>query len=473
MEYNTIYLGKRQVNFRLPDEIPPLDQEQIDAAKWMVNSGNALLFSDPGAGKTLTALQGLMSVQMETDLMYPVIVVCPSIAVRTWAVWYSRVMMEINMVSKVQILTGNSDTVMADATCIIVTYGTLGRKNSKALEQLKQWDAALLICDESDNMAGVDSQRTQSVLGAGGLAHVVPSAWFLTGTPIPRYADGLWPVLNACFPQRLHGYGIKSKAKFIETFCVERLVKYGHMRFPTRKIVGNKNKDLLNALLYDDPGKVAWRNKLKIRSKPIFHDLTLDLKPSKELKELQKQVDAEAPMQTDAFGNPVYEVNPVTQQALHLYGKELVPHVAEVVTDLLRGVEDGILVLFWHKEVGKALQSAIIGAGYSCARIDGSTVGKARDNIVDGFNDGEFRVMLGQIKTMGVALNLQENCHTVVFAEDTYSDAANLQAYQRVWRRGQTQNVNIYRCKTTLGLSDLRLSVADRKGSDAAEILDK
>jgi hypothetical protein len=91
---------------------------------------------------------------------------------------------------------------------------------------------------------------------------------------------------------------------------------------------------------------------------------------------------------------------------------------------------------------------------------------------VDAFNGGSARILLGQIKAMGVALNLQENCDHVVFAEDTYSHAANLQAYQRVWRRGQESVVRVDFCKSLLPLSDLRYNVATKKGADAAVTLD-
>ena len=200
--------------------------------------------------------------------------------------------------------------------------------------------------------------------------------------------------------------------------------------------------------------------------------MTLDLKPSPELLELQASALADVAMATDDFGNLFEVVSPDTAKALHVYGQELAPLVADSVIGLLPKIDGGILLLFWHRKVGEELARKLTSAGVKVALVDGSVPQNKVDGYVEAFNSGEIDVLIGQIKKMGVALNLQENCNTVCFAEDTYSDAMNLQAYQRVWRRGQEKDVNIIHFKSLMELADLRPNVAKRKGSDAAQVLD-
>lgn len=471
---NSIYVDKKLSNMTVPDKIPPLDQEQIDAGRWLAEDGRetGLLFSDPGAGKTLTAIFGMAELAFGARLakgkLDKVLVVCPTIALREWAIWITAYYRAACLSSRVQIITKNATVIDPDATHVVVSYGVAGRGGSAVAEAARGMAWSVLACDESHNMANLKTARAREIIGPGSIAKVAKRVWFITGTPIPRYQDGLWPMLRR-FPDRMRSIGVNNYQDFVNMFCYTRRVRYGGMRQAREVISGNRNKDIMTALLYGEPA-IAWRNKLVIRDKPVFHDMTLPLRPSKELRRLQEAALA-GEQEFDSYGNIVKVVDPVMVEALHLYGVELAPNVAGAVTGLLQDRDDGILVLYWHKKVGDVLRERLADYGVLTVQIDGSTSTRERERLVDAFNNGECDVLLGQIQAVGVALNLQKNCHTVVFAEDTYSDTMNMQAYQRVWRRGQTKTVEIYRAKTVLPLSDIRINVAARKGSDAADIL--
>lgn len=466
-----IYVNKTEVHFALPQSVPTLDAEQFNSAMSMVNQRDLLLFSDPGAGKTLTALEAVR-ILYARGKKPKTVVLCPTIALRNWAIWSAKYL-DIS----VQILTGNDQIPDPDVGMVICTFGTVGRKGALMPERLKMFMSAhnrtaVLIIDESDNLNGVDSNRTDAIFGPNGLANFTDYCWPMTGTPLPRYQDGLWPVLNCLFPKHLEKHGVETKKKFMDTFCRVKRVKYGKMRVAQETVAGNRNIILMNDLLYGGEAPIVIRNKLTIRATAYLKEITLDLHPSKELRALEAAALSEQEQETDAYGNPIEVVSTEMGAALHLYGQELAPYVADAVLGLLRKVDDGILVLFWHKAVGQKLLELLTNEGVSCSKIDGSTSMKARDEEVDRFNSGLCTVLIGQIKTMGVALNLQDNCHTVVFAEDTYSASANLQAYQRVYRRGQEKDVDVVFCKTLMPLADIRSRVADRKGSDAAVSID-
>jgi SNF2 family DNA or RNA helicase len=88
-------------------------------------------------------------------------------------------------------------------------------------------------------------------------------------------------------------------------------------------------------------------------------------------------------------------------------------------------------------------------------------------------NEGRSDVLVGQIQSMGAAINIQHNCNHVVFAERDWSHSRQLQALQRVFRRGQNSNVIVDYCQSTNPLEEPKVRVVARKQSGAAKVLDR
>lgn len=472
-----IYIGNKAKpsNMRVPQDVPQVDEEQEHAAYRMFDDGAKLLFSDPGAGKTLTALTALDYVhQARVGKRTRTLVFCPTIAVRNWATWTVASEAMCDRAVTVQILRSAKDKIRADADMVICTYGLISRVSSKVPDKLREWTPHVVICDESDALNNKESQRTKVVLDhAQGLAADVEWAWFLTGTPIPRYQDGLWPVLFCRFKQRLRAYSVTTYEAFKQMFCFTRNVKYGGMRFPKEIISGNRNTRVMHDLLYGGTTPIAIRNKLKLRDAPVIREITLDVEFSPEFTALETKVQLDG-LGVDENGQPTDETSPDLVKALRMLGEESAVEVANYAVDVKQKLphNSGILVLFWHRAVGDKLVSELRQLGYNADMIRGDTPQNKRDNLVDLFNEGRLPFLVGQIAAMGVALNLQKSCNTVIFAEETFSDAANRQAFQRVWRRGQDKVVNVIFCRTLSSLSDIRPNVAAKKARGAAAALD-
>eukprot|EP00741_Cyanophora_paradoxa_P002544 tig00000605_g2468.t1 len=95
------------------------------------------------------------------------------------------------------------------------------------------------------------------------------------------------------------------------------------------------------------------------------------------------------------------------------------------------------------------IQAAVAGAGYSFARLDGSTDVAKRQDLVDRFNSPAGpAVFLLSSKAGGVGLNLIGGSRLVLFDPD-WNPAHDLQAMARVWRDGQARPVHIYRLLAT------------------------
>ena len=109
----------------------------------------------------------------------------------------------------------------------------------------------VLVLDEADALKTLSSERTKAIFGVrckmdDCLAMNVPYVWFLTGTPIRRYADDLYPVLQAFWPNMLKKYfGVSSLSGFQQQFCVTQMRRF-HPRQPMKAtVIGNKNEDQL------------------------------------------------------------------------------------------------------------------------------------------------------------------------------------------------------------------------------------
>lgn len=477
---NSVYINNKELTYLSKKDLPELDDDQIDAADHMHQVGSHMLLSEPGAGKTITALDALARVEFSSEdndePQAKVLVLCPPIALFNWARWITTVYDAIEIDSKVQLLTAGSATLHDDTTHAVVPYSVISRKGSKLTSKLFRPKWTVLIADESDNLTGTNSNRTNIVFGASrmsGLVDNVKWRWFLTGTPIPRYQDGLWPVLSECFSKRLREFGINGEADFMETFCYTKKVRYGRMTRSKTVVSGSKNRKLMNKLLYDGAGRVATRLKTPLRNEPTFRDVSILLKPSPELQKIND--DVEHGINVDDYG--VQLVDPNVSKGLRLLGVEAAPAVAKYVVDKIAikrnaGDKRGILLLFWHTDVGKLLQKELEAEKLNTVRIDGATPNKDRDAYIQEFNDGYCDVMIGQTKSMGVAVDLQWNCNHVVFAEDTFSSAMNEQAWRRVARRGQTSTVLVDTCTTQLYLSNMRSAVAARKDKEARDAVE-
>ena len=476
-----VFLGDKEYALSLPDEIPELDDEQLRAGDFMFQRGSALLFSDPGAGKTLTALHALVQVEEERKLHGrrppKVLIVVPTIAIRTWAVWIKYVYQVTGHDAVVNVLEKCSSPVTVDDTHVIVTYGMLSR-DATLVRRLQEWGSDVLICDESDNLVGLDSARTRAVYGhdyTSGLAKGPFWAWFLTGTPLPRYHDGLYPVLRNRFAGRLVAAGLLDKKAYLNHFCYVRRVKFGKMKFVKEQVAGSRNEKDMYALLFGGTRPIAVRNKLNL-DKPIIRDITLEHKFSKAFKSLEMELIAG---NSSDMMDDIAEIDPRATTALRIMGEEFAPAVAVHVNKTLQEMRKdddrtGILLLYWHKEVGNILFKRLKeDFGWLVGRIDGSTTRKTREEVEDEFNSGMLDVCLGQIKAMGVALNLQKNCHRVGFAEETFSATMDLQAYQRVWRRGQERQVIVDFYRPFTPLAEWKPRTKARKSKSAGRSLDK
>lgn len=462
----------------IPDS---LDQEQLASADLMVR-GHHWLLSDPGAGKTLTAIDAYAGVCHEERAVAFMVVVCPIIALGMWAKTLEKVLNHTPLIedqlvgeeATIQIVRKNDTIINPYVDIIVVPFSVASNKKSKFREFMKRSLADCMVIDETDCLTNPEAAITKSILlDRDALVHSAKKVWPMSGTPWPRYANGAWPILRALFHEKLMSRKVLNYDSFVRRYCITREVTYSGMWKPKRVVSRSQRHEELRSMLFDGAIPVASRNKLVLEDYcEKVHELT-HFKPSAELRDMLENLDK---VEYDDEGFPI--VNSGAQAAaLQQLAIEGLPAVMPVVTQLLReakklGDNRAMLCLFWHKEVGKQALAAAKEAGLRAALIDGSTADRKREDIVEQFDRGDLDLMFGQIKAMGVALNLQMNCNYVACVEETWSAAWDLQAIQRVWRRGQLYKVSVNRFDLCVKLDKLKPRAQSSKRSDAALILD-
>lgn len=159
----------------------------------------------------------------------------------------------------------------------------------------------------------------------------------------------------------------------------------------------------------------------------------------------------------------------------HTAGMAKVEGVIDHVEELL-DTPGGVFVVAEHTDVINALHEGLLKHG--CAVIRGGMSDKQKTEAMDAFNNGDARVLIGQIIAAGVGLTLHGNGlnHKVVVAQLPWTPADLRQAEDRLHRIGQTNDVHVEVALCSLEdrwTIDERLwSVLEQKAFATGELID-
>ncbi|MFI4998208.1 MAG: helicase-related protein, partial [Hyphomicrobiales bacterium] len=158
--------------------------------------------------------------------------------------------------------------------------------------------------------------------------------------------------------------------------------------------------------------------------------------------------------------------------ARRLMGIAMAPQVAEYIDMLLNGGETKIVLFAWHIEVMNILEREL--ARWGVLRIDGSTSATQKDARVQKFISGPAQVMLGNMLSMGVGTDgLQEVSSHALIAEPDWAPGNNLQAFDRLDRGGQRNQVQGDIFVAPKSIAEKVLATALRKLDTTDKALDR
>ncbi|KQS33999.1 DNA methyltransferase [Dyadobacter sp. Leaf189] len=120
-----------------------------------------------------------------------------------------------------------------------------------------------------------------------------------------------------------------------------------------------------------------------------------------------------------------------------------VTHRVAKVTEIINSDPDSHYILWHHQEVERHEIAKALGSD-ECKSVYGSQDLDQRENRLIGFSKGEFKYLSTKPKIAGSGCNLQYFCCKAIFVGIDYKFNDFIQAVHRIYRFGQTKQVEIH-----------------------------
>ncbi len=437
-------------------ELRPYQARGVGWLKFLEQwSLGACLADDMGLGKTIQLIAFLLTLQEQNSLTDPVLLICPTSVLGNW----EREVKKFGPTLGVLLHHGDKrpqGKALAKAVQskqLVITSYALIHRDLDSLHAIP-WQGVVL--DEAQNVKNPEAKQSQAVRQLSAQFRIA-----LTGTPVENRLAELWSILDFLNP------GYLGPKNFFQRRFATPIERYGDAAslqtlrslvqpFILRRLKSDRDiiQDLPEkqemtvfcgltteqAALYQklvDQSLVDIESAEGIQRKGIILALIVKLKqicnhPALFLK------DTEPSASTDA----VFQARSGKVQRLEEMLEEVV----------LEG--DRALIFTQFAEWGKLLQAHLEQhLGQKTLFLYGATSKKQREEMIDRFQHDPQgpRIFILSLKAGGVGLNLTRANHVFHF-DRWWNPAVENQATDRVFRIGQTRNVQVHKfvCNGTL-----------------------
>lgn len=383
---------------------------QEEGRDFLAARRHALLADEMRVGKTPQAVLAAQKVLAQKTL-----VVCPAIAVQHWMGEWWRWWRQ------------------AGVAPVVVSYDRL-RMNAEGI-LANDWDLA--IVDECHFAKNPEAQRTKLIYGKGGVGWKAKRMWVLSGTPAPKHAAELWPMLKA------FGAVGMTYDEFVRYFCTVNPL--------TLKVTGTKEARIpeLRAIL----SKIMLRRTRKdvAPGMPAIDFQFLEVQP-----ELPADYQIPADLSDDdllAWLEAHQNADKEDRQAVAM--AKVKPLAEQIEFAIKNGLLKQTVVFGWHVEPLTALCGKLRALGIRAHMITGGTDKARRQEIQDEFRTGSVEVVCANILAAGTAIDLSSARHAY-FLELDWVPGNNAQAANRLVSMDKLDKVTIDVC-TWPGSTDDRI----------------
>lgn len=368
---------------------------QLVGRDFLASRRHALLADGMRVGKTPQAILAAQAVGARR-----ILVVCPAIATeqwrREWLTWADR---------DATILDRGTWNALGP---VIASFNRATAMRDVLAE--RRWD--LVIVDEAHFAKNPEAQRTKAVYGKQGFAHNAERVWALSGTPAPKHAAELWPMLYTFGATRL------SYSEFVARYC--RTDALG-------KILGTSEAMIPELKETYAPFTLRRTRKDVAPDMPDIDFQMLAVRPENE-------ADYSVPAGLDGEALIAWLEAHRTEQA-ETRQEVAMAKATPLYEEVLEAFDGGLLtqtVIFgYHIAPMEHIAAELKKAGLTAALLNGKTSQSERVRIQDEFRAGRVQVVLANIIAAGTAIDLSAARHAY-FLELDWVPGNNAQAASRL-----------------------------------------
>ena len=377
---------------------------------------NILIADEMGLGKTVEAI-GILNDDININ---KVLIVCPASLKLNW-----KKELEAWLVGHHNIQIIDKKFILGDVS--IINYAKL----KKYAADLNKLDFDAVIFDESHYLKSAKAIRTKLCFGSRKVIHA-DRRIFLTGTPILNRPIELFPLLRECGVE-------KNWKRFVKTFCDAKEINVWHgygQKTTVLDVSGSSNEGQLQKIL---------------RSTIMIRRIKTDVLPQlpKKIRQIVclpengsiKQVKKERMQFAEAMLQPNMALSISTLSEIRRENALKKIKFAKQYIDNLLEQKEKVVIFAWHLEVIEELRKALLD--YNPLIITGKTSLENRDKAVEKFQNGDNKILLGNLKAAGTGLTLTA-ASDVVFLEMDWTPGINNQAEDRIHRIGQNEVCHIH-----------------------------
>lgn len=384
---------------------PLLFPHQRDIDLWALKGGRRAIFANFGLGKTFMQLE--IAVQCIKKTGKPFLIVCP-LAV---AGEFKRDNRKLNTGYPITYIT-DSDTVESYEPQIFITNYERVRMGDIDPEKFGG-----VSFDEASILRNLKTETTNYVIR---YFQKVKYRFVATATPTP---NDLIEILNyAVF------LGVASRGHLLTRFFQRDSTKAGNLT-----LYPNKEKEFWQwvsswAVFINDPSDLGYDNADYIlpEIKIIEHCVDVDNRDSYINKE----------------GKLVF-FKDISKSLIEVSKekRESILNRCEKAYELAKQYDSAIV---WHHLEAERAYLEKLFKNESAKSVYGSQSNKIKEDLLIGFSENNFQYLLTKPKIAGSGCNFQDYCHTAIFAGIDYKFNDFIQGLHRIYRFGQTRQVEIH-----------------------------
>ncbi|KST64293.1 DEAD/DEAH box helicase [Mastigocoleus testarum] len=408
----------------------------------------ACLADDMGLGKTIQLIAFVLHLKEEKSLENPILLVCPTSVIGNWE-------REVNKFAPVlKVLQYHGDKrpkgkkfqEVVNKSDLVITSYSLVHRDLKILKGVN-WQG--IVLDEAQNIKNSEAKQSQAIRDLEATFRIA-----LTGTPVENRLQELWSILDFLNP----GY-LGNRQFFQRRFAIP-IEKYG-------------DADSLSQLR-------SLVQPFILRRLKTDRDIIQDLPEKQEINVFCSLSPEQAQLYQETVENSLSEIESAegVQRRGMILGllvklKQICNHPAqylktktlakqssgklqrlEEMLEEVTSAGDRALIFTQFAEWGKLLKPHLEkNLGREILFLYGSTTKKKREEMIDRFQHDPQGppIMILSLKAGGVGLNLTRANHVFHF-DRWWNPAVENQATDRVFRIGQTRNVQVHKfvCTGTL-----------------------